>query len=82
MGPINISISHLTGEHQLFDLSNDPYELVDLARDPDHSHLVSAWRTRMIDHLSVRGEKWVSDGELVIQEESQKYSPNDPRYDE
>ncbi len=72
----------LTGEHQLFDLSKDPYELIDLAKDPNNIQLVSAWRNRMIDHLSIRGERWVLNGELVIQKESQKYSPNDPRYDE
>jgi arylsulfatase A-like enzyme len=71
----------LTGEDQLFDLSNDPYELYDLASDPEHVKLVSEWRDRMIEHLSIRGERWVRNGELTIQEESQKYSPNDPRYE-
>lgn len=72
----------LTGENQLFDLSNDPYELLDLAKDPENMKLVSEWRDRMIEHLSIRGERWVRDGELTIQKESQKYSPNDPRYEE
>jgi choline-sulfatase len=71
----------LTGEQQLFDFANDPYELVDLAKDPENKKLVSEWRVRMIEHLSIRGERWVKDGELTIQEESQKYSPNDPRYE-
>jgi len=70
----------LTGEQQLFDLSNDPHELIDLAKDPGQAELVSEWRNRMIEHLSIRGERWVKDGDLCIQEESQKYSPNDPRY--
>ena len=71
----------LTGEQQLFDLSNDPHELHDLAKDPEQDKLVSEWRDRMIEHLSIRGERWVKDGELTVQEESQKYSPNDPRYE-
>jgi arylsulfatase A-like enzyme len=71
----------LTGEQQLFDLFNDPYELIDLAKDPEQLELVSEWRDRMIEHLSIRGERWVKDGELTIQEESQTYSPNDPRYE-
>jgi len=71
----------LTGEQQLFDLSNDPHELIDLARDPAQLELVSEWRERMIEHLSIRGERWVKDGDLTIQQESQKYSPNDPRYE-
>ena len=72
----------LTGENQLFDLSNDPYELFDLANDAENAKLVSEWRDRMIEHLSIRGERWVRNGDLTIQEESQKYSPNDPRYEE
>ncbi len=71
----------LTGEHQLFDLSNDPHELFDLAKDPEQHKLVSEWRDRMIEHLSIRGERWVKDGELTIQEKSQRYSPNHPRYE-
>ena len=70
----------LTGEQQLFDLATAPHELIDLAKDPGHMHLLAEWRDRMIEHLSVRGERWVKDGELTIQEESQRYSPNDPRY--
>jgi len=70
----------LTGENQLFDLSNDPYELYDLASDPEYAKLVLEWRDRMIKHLFIRGERWVKNGELTIQEESQKYSFNDPRY--
>ena len=72
----------LTGEQQLFDLSNDPYELNDLTKDPKSIQIVTEWRKKMIDHLSIRGERWVLNGELTIQKESQKYSPNDPRYDE
>ena len=71
----------LTGEQQLFDLANDPHELIDLAKDPEQLELLSEWRSRMMEHLSIRGERWVKDGELTVQEESQKYSPNDPRYE-
>ncbi len=72
----------LTGEQQLFKLSTDPYELIDIAKNPNHTQLVSQWRKRMIDHLSIRGDRWVLNGELTVQKESQRYSPNDPRYDE
>ncbi|MEN8231005.1 MAG: sulfatase/phosphatase domain-containing protein, partial [Bacteroidota bacterium] len=70
----------LTGEQQLFDLSNDPHELTDLAEDPNNFQVVSEWRSKMADHLSIRGERWVLNGELTVQETSQKYSPNDYRY--
>ena len=50
--------------------------------NPEQVELISQWRDRMIGHLAVRGEKWVKDGDLTIQEESQRYSPNDPRYEE
>jgi len=72
----------LTGDEQLFDLSMDPNELFDLTKDSEAAGLVSKWRNKMIEHLSIRGEKWVKDGDLTIQEESQKYSPNDTRYEE
>ncbi len=68
----------LTGRQQLFNLENDPYELTDLAEDPSFSLLVNTWRDHMIHHLSVRGEPWVLDGDLAIQEASIVYGPNYP----
>ncbi|MFC2123574.1 arylsulfatase [Bacteroidota bacterium] len=68
----------ITGEQQLFDLGNDPHELIDLAEDPANSALVNTWRDHMIMHLSVRGEPWVKDGDLAIQESSIIYGPNHP----
>ena len=66
----------ISGEQQLFNLVNDPFELTDLAKDPASSELVDAWRDNMIQHLSVRGEPWVREGDLVIQETSIVYGPN------
>jgi arylsulfatase A-like enzyme len=57
----------ITGEQQLFDLANDPHELYDLAPDPASASVVKEWRKKMIQHLSARGEDWVSDNDLVIQ---------------
>lgn len=67
------------GQEQLFDLENDPGELHDLAKDGAHSKTLVEWRQRMVDHLSVRGEKWVKNGKLQIRKERQLYSPNYPK---
>jgi arylsulfatase A-like enzyme len=58
-----------TGQQQLFDLKRDPQELINLADDPDAAGLVKEWRQRMIEHLSIRGEPWVHDGDLGILKE-------------
>jgi arylsulfatase A-like enzyme len=67
-----------TGEQQLFDLQNDPHELHDLATDSDNRKRLEEWRNRMIEHLSIRGEPWIIEGDLAIQRESVKYGPNHP----
>ena len=72
----------LTGQQQLFDLSNDPHELNDLALEEENNLLVQRWRKKMINHLSERGENWVEKGNLVVQTKSQKFGFNDPRYNQ
>lgn len=69
----------LNGQQQLFDLENDPHELFELAQDKKNEELLKLWRKRMIAHLAVRGQPWVKDGELAIQEKSVRYGPNHPR---
>jgi len=68
----------LTGEQQLFNLKNDPYELHDLSKQPSYKEELNTWRAKMIRHLEVRGENWVKDGNLVIQDKSGTHSPNYP----
>jgi arylsulfatase len=73
----------LTGQQQLFDLKNDPYEMVDLASDElfkENKSLVENWRKRMIKHLEIRGEEWVKDGDLRVQQESIYYGANHPKF--
>jgi choline-sulfatase len=72
----------LTGQQQLFDLKQDPDELADLAQQGQQAALVEQWRQRMVEHLSVRGPRWVRDGDLVVQEESQRFGPADARFGE
>ncbi len=66
------------GVQQLFDLENDPAELNDLAEDPAHAENLKDWRNRMIEHLSLRGEKWVKNGDLVLRTKTINYGINFP----
>jgi arylsulfatase A-like enzyme len=68
----------ITGVHQLFDLQNDPHELRDLAADSASAALVKEWRQKMIKHLAPRGDKWVRDGDLVVQPKAQLFRPDSP----
>jgi arylsulfatase A-like enzyme len=69
-----------TGEEQLFHLTEDPYELVDLAKTSSHVDELTLWRKRMVEHLSERGEEWVSGGKLILRKKSMMLSPNFPGY--
>ncbi len=68
------------GEKQLFDLKNDPGELNDLAGDPKFEAPLRQWRQRMVEHLSIRGERWVKGGRLQTRKEPIPRSPNFPAY--
>jgi choline-sulfatase len=68
-----------TGDQQLFDLDSDPHELHNLASDATHGAQLTRWRKRMYDHLAVRGEPWVRDGDLATFEKVMKYGPNHPK---
>jgi arylsulfatase A-like enzyme len=70
------------GEEQLFDLSQDPHELHDLASDSGQSGVLRQWRNRMIEHLSERGPAFVKNGRLALRPEGMMTSPNFPGYDE
>jgi arylsulfatase len=72
----------LTGQQQLFDLQNDPFEIHDLNSKEsfdNNKNLVKRWRKRMIKHLQIRGEEWVKNGDLRIQEKSIYYGINYPK---
>lgn len=63
------------GSQQLFDLSNDPGELHDLASDPKHAAELKTWRQRIVKHFAERGDAFVKDGELVVRPQKMLYSP-------
>ncbi|MCP4256453.1 MAG: arylsulfatase [Planctomycetes bacterium] len=64
------------GREQLFDLIRDPGELYELSEKPSHTGILQKWRQRMIEHLSERGEQFVSNGNLTIRKGRLLYSPN------
>jgi arylsulfatase len=71
----------LTGQQQLFDLKNDPHEMNDLAKEADlenNKNRIKKWRKKMVKHLQIRGEQWVKNGDLMIQEKSIYYGENHP----
>jgi arylsulfatase len=68
-----------TGAEQLFDLTRDPDETMDLSADSQHETILRQWRSRLVEHLTPRGEEWVRGGKLVPRPKSQLYSPNYPK---
>jgi len=67
------------GREELFDLTSDPRELHNLAADPAGKKLLAQWRQYMVEHLSERGEQFVSNGKLTIRKERLLYSPHFPK---
>jgi hypothetical protein len=73
----------MTGAEQLFNLTADRYEMVDLAAgtpSPGIQSLLATWRGRMADQWQAegRGDAWVKDGVLQRRVEGLLYSPNYP----
>ncbi|MCP4726682.1 MAG: arylsulfatase [bacterium] len=66
------------GSEQLFDLVNDPGESGDLSKDGGYNAALTEWRSRMVEHLSERGDDFVSGGELVYPRKNLLYSPSYP----
>jgi arylsulfatase A-like enzyme len=67
------------GSEQLFDLDKDHGEVTDLAADATHAEMLKLWRSRMVDHLSERGEHYVADGKLMAPRNNLLYSPKFPK---
>jgi arylsulfatase A-like enzyme len=67
------------GREQLFDLRNDPGELYNLAKKSSHQNTLRKWRQRMIEHLSERGEEFISNGKLTTRKKRMLYSPLFPK---
>ncbi|HUT45840.1 MAG TPA: arylsulfatase, partial [Sedimentisphaerales bacterium] len=67
------------GREELFDLAGDPGELHNLAAEAEHKNTLLQWRRRMVEHLSERGEPFVSGGKLAIRKKRFLYSPHFPK---
>jgi len=67
------------GREQLFDMTQDPGELHNLAGQSAHESLLKEWRQRMVQHLAERGAEFVSDGRLALRKKRFLYSPNYPK---
>jgi len=72
------------GREELFDLAGDPGEplrgeLHNLAAEPAYKNTLLKWRQRMVEHLSERGEPFVSGGKLSIRKKRFLYSPHFPK---
>lgn len=68
-----------TGDEQLFDLTADPEETVNLIDDKRYADTADTMRAALADHLSERGEEWVRDGRLQTRSTNLLYSPNFPK---
>ncbi|GLX70437.1 arylsulfatase [Paenibacillus glycanilyticus] len=55
-----------TGEEQLFNLTEDPQELSNLANKPHHQELMGMWRSRLIGELQGREEGYTDGIKLII----------------
>lgn len=69
---------NITGQQQLFDLKRDPQELRDLAGEPSSAKLLRKWRAKMVQHLAVRGDDFVRNGDLVVQPKAILKRANNP----
>lgn len=68
-----------SGKEQLFDLVADPMELKNLSEEKKYKKQLDAMRSEMVNHLKVRGESFVKDGQLVKRDKTLLYSPNYPK---
>jgi len=51
---------------QLYDLAEDPHELVNLASRPDGQDLVRPWRQRLIEQARMYGDTGILDGDELV----------------
>lgn len=79
-GQIKYIFNALDGSEQLFNLTQDPTEMVDLARIPGHSDTLALWRTRLVTlyEQQGRGSDWVVNGQLIPRPQNLVFGPNFP----
>lgn len=73
-------IFHATsGAEQLFDLKNDPNEMLDVSSARDMDGELRLWRQRLMLHFETRGEPFIQNGRLGLRPKGVAHSPNFPR---
>lgn len=55
----------LSGEKQLFDFENDPFELKNLIQFKNFQSIHKKWYDEMVNHLKKRGSHWVDNNKLM-----------------
>jgi arylsulfatase len=68
----------MDGEEQLFNLTDDPHELQDLAGDTTHEAELRRWRERLTRHFAERGAPFLQNGKLGLRPKAMPHSPNFP----
>jgi|ERR1712150_243380 len=68
------------GDEQLFNLTSDPEEMVDISGSAAYSDELALWRGRLVKQFEKegRGDKWVVNGSLVPRKANQAKGPNFP----
>lgn len=69
-------------DEQLFNLTADPMERIELSENSDYKKELELWRGRMVAQFERegRGPKWVQNGTLIARPTGQTYSPNYPHH--
>jgi len=67
-------------DEQLFNLTADPSEMVEVSELPQYAAELGKWRSRMVQQFEneLRGDTWVKNGKLIKRTKAQGYSPNYP----
>ncbi len=78
-GKMKYIFNAYNGTEQLFNIQDDPGELINLSEDADYSSQLKLWRQRLTDFLAVRGEDFVNQGKLVFPRKSNPYGKNFPK---
>eukprot|EP00463_Aulacantha_scolymantha_P005919 TRINITY_DN7373_c0_g1_i1.p1 TRINITY_DN7373_c0_g1~~TRINITY_DN7373_c0_g1_i1.p1 ORF type:complete len:90 (+),score=15.12 TRINITY_DN7373_c0_g1_i1:371-640(+) len=66
---------------QLFNMTSDPGERIELSKNLKYKTELELWRGRMVAQFEreQRGSNWVQDGKLVARPKGQTYGPNYPK---
>ncbi len=81
-GEMKYVFDAFTATEQLFNLSSDPHDALDVAADPHYAAALALWRSRLLQQWQAegRGAQWYdAHGNLLQRLQHMPYSPNFPR---